>query len=323
MTEFKRERLIAVLGPTASGKTALSVALAKRLGTEIISGDSMLVYRDFDIGSAKPDAAERCGVKHWLLDILPPDAEFNVTDFQTEASKIITGLNEKGLIPVLAGGTGLYAKALLEGYDFNSFSGDDEYRGSLERLAEEHGKEYVHAMLEKVDPETAARLHVNDFRRVVRALEVWHLGREKISQKKEEGRLLYDAFVIGLRWERAVLYERIHHRVDLMMEQGLVNEVRHLMAAGVSRTAQAMKGIGYKETAAYLDGECSLDEAVYEIKKATRHFAKRQLTWYRKMPYIHWFEVDGKTTEELLQEILPKIEEFFAEKRIISNMNSL
>ena len=323
MTEFKRERLIAVLGPTASGKTALSVALAKRLGTEIISGDSMLVYRGFDIGSAKPDAAERCGVKHWLLDILPPDAEFNVTDFQTEASKIITGLNEKGLIPVLAGGTGLYAKALLEGYDFNSFSGDDEYRGSLERLAEEHGKEYVHAMLEKVDPETAARLHVNDFRRVVRALEVWHLGREKISQKKEEGRLLYDAFVIGLRWERAVLYERINHRVDLMMEQGLVNEVRHLMAAGVSRTAQAMKGIGYKETAAYLDGECSLDEAVYEIKKATRHFAKRQLTWYRKMPYIHWFDADGKTTEELLQEILPKIEEFFAEKRIISNMNSL
>lgn len=323
MTEFKRERLIAVLGPTASGKTALSVALAKRLGTEIISGDSMLVYRGFDIGSAKPDEAERCGIRHWLLDILPPDAEFNVTDFQTEASKIITGLNEKGLIPVLAGGTGLYAKALLEGYDFNSFSGDDEYRVSLERLAEEHGKEYVHAMLEKVDPETAARLHVNDFRRVVRALEVWHLGREKISQKKEEGRLLYDAFVIGLRWERAVLYERINRRVDLMMAQGLVNEVRQLMAAGVSRTAQAMKGIGYKETAAYLDGECSLDEAVYEIKKATRHFAKRQLTWYRKMPYIHWFEADGKTTEELLQEILPKIEEFFAEKRIISNMNSL
>ena len=323
MTEFKRERLIAVLGPTASGKTALSVALAKRLGTEIISGDSMLVYRGFDIGSAKPDEAERCGIRHWLLDILPPDAEFNVTDFQTEASKIITGLNEKGLIPVLAGGTGLYAKALLEGYDFNSFSGDDEYRVSLERLAEEHGKEYVHAMLEKVDPETAARLHVNDFRRVVRALEVWHLGREKISQKKEEGRLLYDAFVIGLRWERAVLYERINRRVDLMMEQGLVNEVRQLMAAGVSRTAQAMKGIGYKETAAYLDGECRLDEAVYEIKKATRHFAKRQLTWYRKMPYIHWFEADGKTTEELLQEILPKIEEFFAEKRIISNMNSL
>ncbi|MCR5447165.1 MAG: tRNA (adenosine(37)-N6)-dimethylallyltransferase MiaA [Schwartzia sp.] len=323
MTEFKRERLIAVLGPTASGKTALSVALAKRLGTEIISGDSMLVYRGFDIGSAKPDTAEQCGIRHWLLDILPPDAEFNVTDFQTEASKIITGLNEKGLIPVLAGGTGLYAKALLEGYDFNSFSGDDEYRVSLERLAEEHGKEYVHAMLEKVDPETAARLHVNDFRRVVRALEVWHLGREKISQKKEEGRLLYDAFVIGLRWERAVLYERINRRVDLMMEQGLVNEVRQLMAAGVSRTAQAMKGIGYKETAAYLDGESSLDEAVYEIKKATRHFAKRQLTWYRKMPYIHWFEADGKTTEELLQEILPKIEEFFAEKRIISNMNSL
>ena len=323
MTEFKRERLIAVLGPTASGKTALSVALAKRLGTEIISGDSMLVYRGFDIGSAKPDEAERCGIRHWLLDILPPDAEFNVTDFQTEASKIITGLNEKGLIPVLAGGTGLYAKALLEGYDFNSFSGDDEYRVSLERLSEEHGKEYVHAMLENVDPETAARLHVNDFRRVVRALEVWHLGREKISQKKEEGRLLYDAFVIGLRWERAVLYERINRRVDLMMEQGLVNEVRQLMAAGVSRTAQAMKGIGYKETAAYLDGECSLDEAVYEIKKATRHFAKRQLTWYRKMPYIHWFEADGKTTEELLQEILPKIEEFFAEKRIISNMNSL
>lgn len=310
------ENLIAVLGPTASGKTAFAVALAKRLGTEILSGDSMLVYRGFDIGSAKPAIEEREGVKHWLIDVLPPDADFNVTDFQMMASEKISELNGRGMIPVLAGGTGLYAKALLEGYDFNTSSGDDEYRASLERLAEEHGREYVHDMLKKVDADTAARLHVNDFRRVVRALEVWHLGKEKISQKREEGHLRYNAFVIGLRWDRAVLYERINKRVDIMLEQGLVDEVRNLLDMGIPRTAQAMKGIGYKETAAYIFGECSLDEAVYEIKKATRHFAKRQLTWYRKMPYIHWLDADGKTTEELLQEIYPEIEDFFLKKRI-------
>ncbi|MCR5558888.1 MAG: tRNA (adenosine(37)-N6)-dimethylallyltransferase MiaA [Schwartzia sp.] len=310
------EDLIAVLGPTASGKTAFAVALAKRLGTEILSGDSMLVYRGFDIGSAKPAIEEREGVKHWLIDVLTPDADFNVTDFQMMASEKISELNGRGMIPVLVGGTGLYAKALLEGYDFNTSSGDDEYRDSLERLAEEHGREYVHDMLEKVDPDTAARLHVNDFRRVVRALEVWHLGKEKISQKREEGHLRYNAFVIGLRWDRAVLYERINKRVDIMLEQGLVDEVRNLLDMGIPRTSQAMKGIGYKETAAYISGECSLDEAVYEIKKATRHFAKRQLTWYRKMPYIHWIDADGKTTEELLQEIYPEIEDFFLKKRI-------
>lgn len=308
------EKVIAVLGPTASGKTALSVELAKALHTEIISGDSMLVYRGFDIGSAKPDMEERAGIPHALIDILPPDAEFNVTDFQQAASKKIRSLNERGMIPVLAGGTGLYAKALLEGYDFNSSSGDEEYRASLEKLAEEHGKEYVHAMLEKVDPKTAERLHVNDFRRVVRALEVYHLGGETISQKREEGRLLYDAFVIGLQWDRAVLYDRINRRVDMMLEGGLENEVRDLLASGIPRSSQAMKGIGYKEMAAYIEGECTLDEAVYEIKKATRHFAKRQLTWYRRMPYIHWLHADGKTTEGLLKEILPKIEEFAASK---------
>lgn len=316
MIDGDRERLIAVLGPTASGKTSLAVRLAQVLHTDIISGDSMLVYRGFDIGTAKPSLAERGGIHHALVDILAPEESFSVVDFQELAAATITAVNQRGQIPILVGGTGLYVKALLEGYAFNRSPEDTAYRSHLEQLAAERGREYVHGMLAEVDPIAAARLHVNDFRRVVRALEVWHLGREQISRRRVGGAdaLLYDAWVIGLRWERAALYARIDQRVDEMAENGLEDEVRGLLASGVPRQAAAMKGIGYKEMAAFLAGEMTREEALYEIRKATRHFAKRQFTWYKKMPYIHWYDADKMSSSLLMEKVLRDVEGFFEKK---------
>lgn len=298
------ERMIAIIGPTAVGKTNLSIQLAKKINTEIISGDSMLVYRGFNIGSAKPSLREQSGVVHHLVDILEPDAEFSVTQFKELASQLITELNAQNKIPILAGGTGLYVKSLVENYQFNHTSGDEEYRNKIETLAELHGRKYVHEMLMKVNPEAAARLHVNDFRRIVRALEVFHLGGEELSQKKNiEGQLAYDTMIIGLTMERSRLYERINQRVNLMVEQGLVEEVESLLKQGVPEDCQAMKGIGYKEIVAYLQGNVSLDFAIDRIKKSTRHFAKRQMTWFRKMPYIHWYAVDEMNEKDLLENV--------------------
>ena len=277
-----------VLGPTASGKTELSIELAKQFDTEIISGDSQLVYKGFDIGSAKPDMKERDGVVHHMIDILPPEASFNVADFVDRVKPIITALNNRGKVPILAGGTGLYIKSLLEGYKFNDTAGDDEYRLKLEKLVEEKGKQYLHDMLREINPEAAERIHVNNFRRVMRALEVYHLGGEQISTQKESS-LVYDVYVAGLIWHRSELYDRINRRVHMMLQQGLAEEVRNLLNSGVSPESQSMRGIGYKEMVNYVQGTGTLEQAVDDIKKGTRHFAKRQLTWYRKMPYVHWY----------------------------------
>lgn len=312
-----KDKLIVILGPTAVGKTALSIEVAKALQTEIISGDSMLIYRGFDIGTAKPAAGERQGIVHHLVDILPPEASYNVTDFTKQARPIIRRLNAEGRIPVLAGGTGLYIKALLEGYQFNETAGHAAYRSELAALGEEKGREYVHAMLAQVNPAAAQRLHPNDFCRVIRALEVKHFGQEEISQSSEaqEGGLCYDARVIGLNRDRQQLYARIDQRVELMFASGLAEEVQGLLARGIARDCQAMKGIGYKETAAWLDGTISRSEAVELIQKSTRHFAKRQLTWYRKMPYIHWYRADEMTEPELLSAALDDIAGFFQKKK--------
>ena len=297
-----KEKLIVIAGPTASGKTALAVELARRLDTEIISGDSMLVYKGLDIGTAKPGKKEMGGIRHHLIDILDAGAGFNVTDFINLAKPVITLLNQQGRIPILAGGTGLYIKSLVEGYQFNETSGDPEYRESLQRLAEEKGREYVFDMLRKVNPDAAERLHINNFRRIIRALEVYHLGGEQISEEKAS-ELAYDVFAIGLGWERSVLYERINRRVEIMIEQGLYNEVEGLLKNGISDSCQSMKGIGYKELLPAVRGEISLDEAADKIKKNTRHFAKRQLTWYRKMPYIRWYDAQAEADEKLADKI--------------------
>ena len=297
-----KEKLIVIAGPTASGKTALAVELARRLDTEIISGDSMLVYKGLDIGTAKPGKKEMGGIRHHLIDILDAGAGFNVTDFINLAKPVITLLNQQGRIPILAGGTGLYIKSLVEGYQFNETSGDPEYRESLQRLAEEKGREYVFDMLRKVNPDAAEKLHINNFRRIIRALEVYHLGGEQISEEKAS-ELAYDVFAIGLGWERSVLYERINRRVEIMIEQGLYNEVEGLLKNGISDSCQSMKGIGYKELLPAVRGEISLDEAADKIKQNTRHFAKRQLTWYRKMPYIRWYDAQAEVDEKLADKI--------------------
>ena len=303
-----REKLLVLLGPTASGKTALSISLAKALGTEIISGDSMLVYKGFDIGSAKPTAEEMSGIRHHMIDILPPDASFNLMDFLQQAKAIITRLNQQGKIPLMVGGTGLYIQSLLEGYELNSQSEDAAYRNYLEKLAEEKGREYVHGMLAKVNPEAAARLHINDFRRIIRALEVHHLGGEQLSQKKSR-EFVYDCYVAGLTWQRDKLYDRINQRVNIMVSQGLRQEISNLLKAGVAPEAQAMKGIGYKELLPVLAGsEADMQQAIAKIQQNSRHFAKRQLTWYRRMPYIHWYQPElyrntGKLADNLLWDV--------------------
>lgn len=307
-----REKLLVLLGPTASGKTALSISLAKALSTEIISGDSMLVYKGFDIGSAKPTTEEMSGIRHHMIDILPPDASFNLMDFLQQAKAIITRLNQQGKIPLLVGGTGLYIQSLLEGYELNSQSEDAAYRNYLEKLAEEKGREYVHGMLAKVNPQAAARLHINDFRRIIRALEVHHLGGEQLSQKKSR-ELVYDCYVAGLTWRRNKLYDRINQRVNIMVEQGLQQEIINLLESGVAPDVQAMKGIGYKELLPVLTGDdvdmdTGLQEAVAKIQQNSRHFAKRQLTWYRRMPYIHWYQPElykntGMLADNLLWDV--------------------
>jgi tRNA dimethylallyltransferase len=283
------ERLIAIVGPTAVGKTRVSVDLARMLSSEVVSGDSMLVYRGLDIGTAKPDPAERAGICHHLIDILPPTAEFSVVDFQARAAAIITAVNSHSRIPILAGGTGLYVKALLEGYSFNTVPGDDAIRAELGTLADRHGSRHLHAMLQQVAPDLAATLHPNDRRRIIRALEVYQTSGESLSRRRSE--LVYDAAVIGLTMPRQLLYARIDQRVDAMFAAGLVDEVSDLLARGVSPAAQAIQGIGYKEIVAYLRGETDLTAAAAAIKQATRNFAKRQLTWFKKMPYIQWVDV--------------------------------
>jgi tRNA dimethylallyltransferase len=287
------ERLIVIIGPTAVGKTKISIDLAKRLRTQIISGDSMLVYRGMDVGTAKPDMDERRGVLHHLIDILDPCEEFNVVDFRNNAERLIKTINSNNLIPILAGGTGLYIRALLEGYQFSQAPSDEKLRQELTRMAEQHGNQYLHDMLAQVQPETAARLHANDLRRIIRALEVYNLSGEAVSQDKAApNRLLYDTVVVGLTMERAALYNRINKRVDMMLEQGLVDEVARLLQQGVPPHCQSMRGIGYKEIIEHLISGKDLSVAIENVKQATRNFAKRQLTFYRRMPYIVWYNVD-------------------------------
>lgn len=285
------QRVIAVVGPTAVGKTKLSIDIARRLKTEIISGDSMLVYRDMNIGTAKPNFLERNGVVHHLVDILNPSEEYSVADFQKHATLLIEQLNKQNKIPIIAGGTGLYVKALLEGYRFHKESANEKLRQELQELAADKGPEALYNRLTALDPQTAGRLHPNDVRRVVRAIEVIVTSGKSVSQDKEgQTDCIYDTAVIGLMMERSLLYRRIDRRVETMIEHGLISEVAALLNRGVSPDAQAMKGIGYKEVICYLKGEADLPSTVAAIQQATRNFAKRQMTWYRRMPYIEWFD---------------------------------
>ena len=283
--------LIILAGPTAVGKTAASIRLAKAIGAEIISADSMQVYRHMDIGSAKIRQEEMEGVPHYLIDVLEPEEEFNVVRFQQMAKAAAEEIYAKGKIPLVAGGTGFYIQALLYDIDFTENDGDTSYRRSLEKTSEEKGGEYLHAMLREADPKAAEEIHPHNIKRMIRALEFHHQTGGKISEHNEAEREKsspYDFAYFVLTDERSRLYERIDRRVDKMMEEGLLEEVRYLKERGVKRGSTAMQGLGYKELYAYLDGECTLEEAVRIIKRDTRHFAKRQLTWFKRERDVIW-----------------------------------
>lgn len=297
-------RLIAIVGPTAVGKTSLAIGLASLLHSQVISGDSMQVYRYMDIGTAKPSPLEQGGIRHHLIDIKEPQENFSLAEFVQLAGKCIHSLDSQGIIPILAGGTGLYIKALLEGYTLNPAAAAPSIRARWQALAEERGDAYLHQYLNSVDHLTAAKVHPHDRRRLIRALEIYTITGYPPSTYLANQRLelQYDAAVVGLSMPRTLLYERIDKRVDLMLARGLVGEVAALLVRGIPPQATAMQAIGYKEMVAYLQGRISFTTAVAAIKRASRRYAKRQMTWFRRMPYIHWFDATGKE-QELLADV--------------------
>lgn len=310
--------LLIITGPTAVGKTALSIQAAKALNGEVVSADSMQVYRHMDIGSAKVTKEEMDGVPHHLIDVLDPWEPFNVAVFQKLAKEAVEDILSRGRLPIVAGGTGFYIQALLYDIDFQKTEEDGAIRRSLERLGEEKGSEYLHAMLQEIDPESAAAIHANNRKRVIRAIEYFRLTGEKISLHNEEERKKsspYDFLYYVVTMDRAALYERIDRRVDQMMERGLVEEVRRLKAMGCTRDMVSMQGLGYKEILDYLDGSCSLEEAVYVIKRETRHFAKRQLTWFRREKDVIWLDKSEFNDRE--DQMLQKMTDVLHEKGII------
>ena len=305
-----KKPLIILAGPTAVGKTALSIRLAKETGAEIISADSMQVYRGMDIGSAKITKEEMAGVPHYLVDVLEPEEDFNVVRFQNMAKDAAAEIWSKGKIPLVVGGTGFYIQALLYDIDFTENDGDESYRRELEKKAsDEQGALELYEMLRNTDPKSAQEIHPRTIKRIIRALEFYRQTGKKISehneiQRQKESPYNYAYFV--LNDERSRLYERIDRRVDLMMEQGLLEEVRALRERGVRKDSTAMQGLGYKELYAYLDGEYPLDEAVRIIKRDTRHFAKRQITWFKREKNVVWADrsVIGQDDEKLADYML-------------------
>ena len=287
---MQQQKLIAILGPTASGKTSLAVELALRLNGEIISGDSMLVFKKLDIGTAKPTAAERCGIKHHLIDICEPHDIFNVAQFQELAKNIIIQINLRGKVPILCGGTGLYAKALLENYDFSTESGANPViRQRLNNILTEQGIAPLREELLMMHNNAADYIDISNPRRIIRAIETL-LANGKLPSTSRQG-LAYNAVVLAIEYPRAQLYQRINARVDNMLRNGLFEEVNELLESGLDPRTQSLQGIGYKEIVDYrLNNLLDKVATIERIKIATRHFAKRQLTWYKKMAYIHWLD---------------------------------
>lgn len=292
---MEKKPLIVLTGPTAVGKTALSIGLAKAIGGEIISADSMQVYKHMDIGSAKIMPDEMKGVPHYLVDVLEPSEEFHIARFQEMAKAAMDEIYSRGHIPILVGGTGFYIQSITRDIDFTENDGDMTYRHELEEYAKIHGGEELHKRLQQIDPKAADEIHANNVKRVIRALEYFHQTGQPISQHNEEQKQKetpYDLRYFVLNDIRSRLYERIEKRIDLMLEQGLVDEVKRLKDMGYTRDMVSMQGLGYKEILAYLDGEYTLEEAVYILKRDTRHFAKRQLTWFKREQDVIWINKD-------------------------------
>lgn len=290
------KNLIIIVGPTAVGKTALSIEIAKRFDGEVISADSMQIYRGMDIGTAKATAIEMENIPHHMIDIVSPDSEFSVSDFKLGAYRCMDEIYARGKLPIVVGGTGLYVNSIVYKLDFADSGSDMEVRKKYYDYVETYGNEYIYEKLLEIDPDTAKRLNLNDTKRIVRALEVYELTGEPMSKTYKNFREENDEFnlvYIGLNMERSSLYERINRRVDIMLENGLVEEVTHLLSNGYRPDSTAMKAIGYKEVVEYLEGRVSYEEMVETLKQNSRRFAKRQLTWFKRDSRVVWFDVDS------------------------------
>ncbi|BAH06517.1 tRNA (adenosine(37)-N6)-dimethylallyltransferase MiaA [Clostridium kluyveri] len=295
------KKLFILAGPTAVGKTDISIEVAKKIDGEIISADSMQIYKYMNIGSAKITKGEMQEIPHYLIDIIDPKENFNVSRYKNLAEKTIEDIYSRNKFPMLVGGTGLYINSLICNYDFTDAKVDVNYRNYLENLAKVQGREYVHSLLKDIDAVSYERLYPNDLKRVVRALEVHKLTGKTIGEFNSKDSLYdipYKIYYFVLNMDRVKLYERINKRVDLMIEQGLIDEVKNLRSMGYTKDMQSMKGIGYKELIRYLEGDISLDEAVYLIKKGSRNYAKRQLTWFRKDERVIWVNKDEFTSNK-------------------------
>ncbi len=312
-----KKPLVILTGPTAVGKTEISTKLAKAINGEIISADSMQVYKEMNIGTAKITPSQMDGVKHYLIDILDPKEEFNIVKFKTYAQEAMNEIYEKDKIPIIVGGTGFYIQALLYDIDFEDSKEDTPYRNKLEEIAKDKGRDFVHGMLKEVDPESADKIHPNNLKKVIRALEYYSETGEKISAHNEEQRQNespYSFSYIVLNDKRENLYKRINARVDQMIEEGLIGEVEGLLSYGCSKDMISMQGLGYKEIISYLEGKSSLEDAIYTLKRDTRHFAKRQITWFKREKEVTWIDKSELEYNEDL--IIDKILEELKLKKI-------
>ncbi|MBM7563387.1 tRNA (adenosine(37)-N6)-dimethylallyltransferase MiaA [Paenibacillus sacheonensis] len=296
-----RPKLLVLIGPTAVGKTRMSLDIAKAWNAEIISGDSIQVYAGMDIGTAKIKPEEREGIPHHLIDICDPTHPFSVAEFQERCAALIPDILSRGKLPFIVGGTGLYVESVAYGYDFAEVGSDDAFREEMSRFALDNGADALHDKLRAVDPEAAERLHPNDQRRVIRAMEVFHLTGTTFTEQQQGQKKTspYELCMVGLTMDRAVLYARINERVEAMIAEGLIEEVQGLLDRGVPADAVSMHGLGYKEIVLYLQGHLTLEEAVELLKRDTRRFAKRQLSWFRHMPDIHWIDACENFNENL------------------------
>jgi len=287
-------KVIVIIGPTCSGKTNLGISIAEKLQTEIISADSRQIYKYLTIGTAKPGAIALSKIKHHFVDMLEPDNDFNISKYEIDALQIIDHLLNNGKVPIVVGGSGLYIRALVDGI-FNSVDSDEEYREELKDKREKFGNEYLYEELNKVDPQSSQKMLPQNWKRVMRALEVYHLTGQPIWQFQENYSRKNNCEFIqyGLNWSRRVLYENIEKRVDQMIDAGLVDEVKNLLSKGYSKELNAMNTVGYKEIISFLENEIPIERAIELIKRNTRHYAKRQMTWFRKDKRIHWFDIES------------------------------
>ena len=319
MTE--KEKLLVLIGPTAVGKTKTSIELAKSFNGEIISGDSMQIYKGMDIGTAKITPSEMEGIPHYLIDIKNPDETFSVAEFQDLARMRIKDISSREKLPMIVGGTGLYIQSVLYDYHFSQAPTDAAYRLSLEDIVEKQGNLYLHEQLRKTDPVSGARIHPNNIRRVIRALEIYYCTGKTMTelQAQQEVESIYDVAIIGLTMEREKLYQRINNRVDIMIDHGLIDEVENLYNQGL-KNCQSIQAIGYKELYEYFEGEISLDQAVEILKQNSRRYAKRQLTWFRNKMDVKWFDMTETEDQAFLVKKIDEISSYIEGKlRIKSN----